>query len=162
MTVTNSDIKNYLKLEYNNKTISWDKFYYGPEHVDFLKLSKYFRSNPKPKHPVCIEGVVKGYECKTDTKGRTYYSFKLVKPYVKDIQLDGFKHVPNVSVNIYDENETLINFMIKNYKKNNNQIILYGNPSIKIGQQSNVKYHNIIIWINRTAQVHLFNDIFDK
>ncbi|USK82561.1 hypothetical protein LHV56_12025 [Peribacillus frigoritolerans] len=40
----NNDIRKYMKLEYKSKTISWDKFYFGPEHKSFMELSKNYRS----------------------------------------------------------------------------------------------------------------------
>lgn len=54
--------------------------------------------------------------------------------------------------------------MEDNYKKHNKQIIAYGDPYVKVNTstQNNVKYHNITIWINRTAQVHLFNKCLCK
>ncbi|AWM15969.1 hypothetical protein MOB40_09810 [Bacillus inaquosorum] len=160
----NTDVKKHLKLEYKSKTISWDKFYFGPEYKDFLVLSKYFRNKPEPKHPICIEGMVKDYQIRTDKKNKKYYSFMLEKPYVKDIDTEGFRHVPSVSLNIYEEHETLIDYMEDNYKKHNKQIIAYGDPYVKVNTstQNNVKYHNITIWINRTAQVHLFNNVYVK
>lgn len=160
----NKDVKKYLKLEYKSKTISWDKFYFGPEYKDFLVLSKYFRNKPEPKHPICVEGTIKEYQIKTDRKNKKYYSFKLEKPYVKDKDTEGFRHIPSVSLNIYEEQEKLIDYMEKNYKKNNKQIIAYGDPYVKVNSstQNKVKYHNITIWINRTAQVHLYNNVYVK
>lgn len=159
----NKDIKKYIKLEFNKKTISWNKFYFGPEHKDFLELSKYFRNNTKPKHPICIEGMVKEYTKRKDKNEKTYYSFILEKPSVKDTDAEGFRHIPSVSLNIYEEHEKLIEYMKDHYKKNNKQIIAYGhNPYVKVNPSSDntAKFHNITIWINRTAQVHLFSDVY--
>ncbi|WHZ60025.1 hypothetical protein [Metabacillus hrfriensis] len=158
----NKDVMKHIKLEYKSKSISWDKFYFGPEYKDFLVLSKYFRKKSKPNHPICIEGIVKEYEKRRDKKNKYYYSFMLEKPYVKETDTEGFRHVPSVSLNIYEEHEKLINYMKDNYKKHNNQIIAYGDPYVRVNTLSNVKYHNISIWINRTAQVHLFNDVYVK
>ena len=156
----NKDIKKHIKLEYGSNTISWDKFYFGPEYKDFIVLSKYFKK--KPNHPVCIEGIVKEYEKKQDKNHKCYYSFILEKPYVKDRDVDGFKHIPSVRLNIYEENKKLLNYMKDNYKKHNKQVIAYGNPYVQLKAllEANVKYHNITIWINKTAQVHVFNDAY--
>ncbi|MDH2363771.1 hypothetical protein [Priestia megaterium] len=160
----NKDVKKHIKLEYKSKTISWDKFYFGPEHKDFIVLSKYFTNNSKPNHPICIEGILKEYEKKKDKNHKDYYSFILEKPYIKDTDAEGFRHVPSVRLNIYEENEKLLNYMKDNYKKHNTQVIAYGNPYVQVKTllESNVKYHNITIWINKTAQVHLFHDVYTK
>lgn len=157
----NKDVKKHVKLEYKSKTISWDKFYFGPEYKDFLVLSKYFRNKSKPNHPVCIEGIVKEYQKRKDRNDKYYYSFMLEKTYVTDTDTEGFRHVPSVSLNIYEEHEKLIDYMKGNYKKHIRQIIAYGVPYVTVNtsSQHHVKYHNISIWINRTAQVHLFSDI---
>ncbi|MGW9103751.1 hypothetical protein ACWGPK_31400, partial [Priestia megaterium] len=93
-----------------------------------------------------------------------YYSFILEKPYIKDTDAEGFRHVPSVRLNIYEENEKLLKYMKDNYKKRNTQVIAYGNPYVQVKTllESNVKYHNITIWINKTAQVHLFNDVYAR
>ncbi|WP_350254783.1 hypothetical protein [Bacillus halotolerans] len=160
----NKDVKKHLKLEYKSKTISWDKFYFGPEYKEFLVLSKYFRIKPEPKHPICIEGMIKEYQIKKDKKYKKYYSFKLEKPYVEDTDTEGFRHVPSVSLNIYEEHEKLIEYVESNYKKHNKQIIAYGDPYVTVNTSTHnkVKYHNITIWIIRTAQIHLFNNVYEK
>jgi len=162
----NADIKKYLKLEYKSKKINWDKFYFGPDYKEFIELSRYFRNKPEPKHPICIEGMVKEYETKkTKNNKKGYHSFILEKVYVTEQDTVGFKHVPSVRLNINDEHEKLIEYMINNYKKHNKQVIAYGNPYVSVNDSThhtNVKYHNITIWINRTAQIHLFNDVYDE
>ncbi|MFL0497759.1 hypothetical protein [Priestia megaterium] len=160
----NKDVKKHIKLEYKSKTISWDKFYFGPEHKDYIVLSKYFGNKSKPNHPICIEGILKEYERKTDRNDKDYYSFILDKPYIEDTDAEGFKHIPSVRLNIYEENEKLLNYMTDNYEKRNTQVIAYGNPYVHVNTllKPQIKYHNITIWINKTAQVHLFNDVYAR
>ncbi|RAU03843.1 hypothetical protein MHI58_07250 [Bacillus sp. FSL K6-2869] len=161
----NDDIRKYLKLEYKGRTVNWDKFYFGPDNMSLLDLSKYFRNNTEPEHPICIEGIIKKYIEKKDKRGKTYYSFILEKTTVKDIDAGGFRHIPCVSVNVYEGYGKLIEYMKDNYKKHNKQIVAYGhNPYVKVNPSSDntAKFHNITIWINRTAQVHLFNDVYEN
>ncbi|MEC0304019.1 hypothetical protein, partial [Terribacillus saccharophilus] len=160
----NNDVKKHLQLEYKNRVISWDKFYFGPEYKDFLTLSKYFRSKSKPDHPICIEGIVKEHSTETDRRGEKYYSFLFEKPYVTEVNIDGFRHIPSVRVNIYEKYKKLLHFVKENYQKHNKQIITYGNPYVNVNTYAphNAKYHNITIWVNRTAQVHLFNETMEK
>lgn len=160
----NKDIKKHIKLEYKSKIVNWDKFYFGPEYKDYLVLSKYFRNKPDPKHPICIEGLIKEYQKKTDRNNKEYYSFTLEKPYVNEKDTEGFKHIPSVNLNIYMGNIRLVDYMKENYKNHKKQIIAYGEPYVKVNTSAEyyVKYHNITIWINRTAQVHLFNNVHER
>lgn len=161
----NDDIRKYLRLEYEGRTVNWDKFYFGPDNKSLLDLSKYFRNNTKPEHPICIEGMVKEYIKRKDKNGKPYYSFILEKPTVKDTDVEGFRNIPSVSVNVYEGYEKLIEYMKDNYKKYNKQIVAFGhNPYVKVKSSSDntAKFHNITIWINRTAQIHLFNDVYEN
>ncbi|WP_260288500.1 hypothetical protein [Peribacillus aracenensis] len=160
----NKDIKKYLKLEYGKKTISWDKFYFGPEYKGFLELSKYFRNKQAPKHPVCVEGIIKEYKKVQKKRGGYFYSFLLEKPFIEDTDTEGYHHIPSVSLNIDAEHERLVNYMKDNYQKHVKQVVAYGDPyaEVKPSEAQKIKYHNISIWINRTAQVHLFNDVFTQ
>lgn len=159
----NKNIKKYLKLEYGKRRIAWDKFYFGPNHKSFLDLSKYYRNKQAPKNPVCVEGIIREYEKVPKKKGGYFYSFRLEKPFIEEADPEGYHHVPSVSLNVDAEHERLVDYMKDNYQKRIKQVVAYGDPyaEVKTSEAQKVKFHNISIWVNRTAQVHLFNDVFD-
>lgn len=158
----NADIKKHLSLKYKSETITWDNFYFGPEAEEYIALSNYNNREPKPQHPVCIEGTIKEYVSKEDKNQKLYYEFQLSKPFIKDTDKNGYLNIPNVSIKVYAEQAKLLTYMKSRIDKGYSQVVVYGNPWVwkNENKDKKIRFHSIIIWVNRIAQIHLFNDVY--
>ncbi len=160
----NADIKKYLKLKYKSKTITWDNFYFGPEAEGYITLSNYKNRKPQPQHPICIEGTIKEYVPRQDKNQKLYYEFQLSKPFIKDTDNEGYRNIPNVLIKVYAEQEKLLANMKNRIGKGYSQVVVYGEPWIMRNekQDEKIRFHSIVIWIKRSAQIHLFSDLYEE
>ncbi|QNK86278.1 hypothetical protein H7992_13475 [Sporosarcina sp. resist] len=147
---SNSELIDLVNLSFGGQNISWGNFYYPEEH--YKKCYNYVVKK-KAVHPICLEGIIDGIKEPSDKF--PFYSVSLTKPRVDNIDKDGIKRIPSVSITLY--NESTIKYIQSEMAKGKENIAFYSELKVKSNHYGlEVEYLNIIGSINHKQQVHIF------
>lgn len=146
----NRELSELVNLNFGRQNISWVEFYYSEEH--YRKCYNYV-SKKKANHPICLEGIIDAIKEPSDNF--PFYSVSLIKPRVDNVDKDGLKRRPSVSIVLY--NESILKYIQSEMAKGKENIAFYSVLKVKSKPYgSGMEYLNITGYINHKQQVHIF------
>ena len=155
------ELAQLVRLEFNNKTVSWSNFFYETDqHLDCYKYLRQLM--PRAAHPICLSGYIQRIEPQersATVETGCYGTIKLSYSCSEE-DSDGFGLIASVALNIYSEaiwdscrsaktGKPLVAYCNYRVGKKPREWFSPHNPNVKM------KYHNIYGDVRNRDQIFI-------